>query len=158
MSISFPDYLNYVDATLIQNGFNTTMIPQVDRAFYKREFKMLTCRNETYCILKYIGDELVPERVQTISNVIFDYVAKLKKGDYLFCYPIIVTETISEEVRNFIKSYNNKHFSMFEFPVIMELSSGNLSYFTGTPMVGFAMYEGLRNNAKKWLQYQDLHL
>jgi hypothetical protein len=143
--LSAPEsYLNFVENTMIRNGFEPIQFSTDTRAYYKMDFRQ---SSEFYFILGRVKGTLTPEKVQAISQRTFNFVEKNKRANTLFCYPVIMTENIPVDVQKFIRSYNPKHLAQFEFPVIVDLSSRKLFYYPGTPLWGAAMYGTLRKNA-----------
>jgi predicted RNA-binding Zn-ribbon protein involved in translation (DUF1610 family) len=148
-------YLDFIDTNLTINGYAPIQFPEADKAFYKSESKLATATNEHYCIFKYLNEMLTPDKVRSTSEQVFRHAEGLKTGNVLYCYPVIVTDDAPSNVRDFIRSYKPKRFSKFEFPVIVELSSGELYYYTGTPLWGFAMYGSIRNNAELLFRFRE---
>jgi len=147
-------YLDFIDTNLITNGYTPIQIPEADKAFYRSEFRLVTATTEHYCIFRYFNETLTPDKVRSTSEQGFRHAEELKTGTNLRCYPVIVTDNVPSNVRDFIRSYNPKHFSAIEFPVIVELASGELYYYTGTPLYGFAVYGGIRNNAENLFRFR----
>jgi hypothetical protein len=151
-------YLASIDTVFLENGFESIQFPKADKAFYKIGSALNFLTTENYFIFKCVNEALSPENIQSISREIFDETAsRMKKNAFdlnrLICYPLIIVESANQDIKDFIKSYNPKHTSQFEFPVIIELSTGNLYYYTGTPLYGFAMYDGIRKSAELLFGY-----
>ena len=143
-------YINFVEGNLIRNGFEPVPFSQDIKAFYKRDFGRRS--SEFYFILGRVNGLLTPEKVEKISQRTFEYVSKRKQANKLFCYPVMVSEDVPADVQKFIRSYSPKHMAQFEFPVIVDLSSRNSYYYTGTPLWGGVMYHGIRENADALLK------
>lgn len=152
MTLTHEQYLAFIDVNMLANEFEPFSLPKVDRAFFKRDLNLITASTETYCIFKYFDSSLTPDRVKSISEQILAYTEQVKKGFTLYCYPVLVMDNVSGNVRTFIRSYCPKHFAKFEVPVILELYSKELFYYTGTPLWGAAMYKNIRKNIEKWFR------
>jgi len=137
-------YLSFIEDNLIRGGFELVLLPQGNKAFYKKESSR---SSEFYFIPGRVNGQLTPEKVEKISQKTFEYVSKNKRANTLYCYPVIVSEAVPAPAQKFIKSYNPKHMAQFEFPVIVDLSARKLFYYTGTPLWGGMMYRGIRENA-----------
>ncbi|MCI0448955.1 MAG: hypothetical protein L0Y79_04100 [Chlorobi bacterium] len=69
-------------------------------------------------------------------------------GAMLQVFPLIITENITAEPANFIKSsYCPKHFGAAEFPSVVVLNTGYVYYCTSTPLWGYAYYGGFRRDS-----------
>lgn len=67
-------------------------------------------------------------------------------GAMLQVFPLIITENISAELAQFIKTYCPKHFAASEFPSILDLNTNYLYYYPTTPIWGYAYYSGYRRD------------
>jgi len=149
----FESYQNSVAQQMMRNGFESIQFSPDTQAYYKKDFRSST---EFYFVLGRVNSVLKPEKVQAISQRTFDFVSKRKKANVLYCYPVIVAENIPAPAQKFIRSYNPKHFSQFEFPVIVDLSSRKLYYYTGIPIWGTLMYGPIRENADLLLGFPKM--
>jgi hypothetical protein len=69
-------------------------------------------------------------------------------GAMMQVFPLVITENISNELAEFIKSsYCPKHFAASEFPSIVDLATGYVYYYQVTPVWGYAYYNGYRRDS-----------
>ncbi|MDH5655153.1 MAG: hypothetical protein OEZ34_04560 [Spirochaetia bacterium] len=67
--------------------------------------------------------------------------------------PVIVSETTpSQETLNYIESGARKHFSLFEFPVIIDLQAGKAHYLRKTQLWGAFYYSDMRKAVSKFIE------
>jgi hypothetical protein len=72
-------------------------------------------------------------------------------GSSLVVYPVLLADAIPDELKEFISSYAPKHWSIVEFPAVVDLSSGDLVLFEKTPVWGAAYYRATRREAQDLL-------
>jgi len=72
-------------------------------------------------------------------------------GSSLVVYPVLVTDGISDELRRFASSYTPKHWSILEFPVVVDPGTGSLVLVEKTPAWGAAYYRKTRREAQELL-------
>ena len=75
----------------------------------------------------------------------------LQKG--VGIYPVMCQTAPNPEVISYTKRKPDAHFSAFALPCSVNLSTGWLEYLDKTPVWGMAMWRGIKNVAKKTLQY-----
>jgi hypothetical protein len=68
-------------------------------------------------------------------------------GAMLQVFPLIITENITNDVAQFMKSYCPKHFAASEFPSVVDLNTGYVYYYPTTPLWGYAYYSGYRRDS-----------
>jgi len=69
-------------------------------------------------------------------------------GAMLQVFPLIITENITNELADYVKSsYCPKHFAASEFPSVIDLNSGYVYYYQSTPVWGYAYYGGYRRDS-----------
>jgi hypothetical protein len=141
-------YMNFVDVNLRRNQFDLFPFSPKHVAYRNSEYNS---QRESFFIFEYVQHPLTVEKAREISQWIFKQTSRKKRSNALFCYPVILTETVSGDVQKFVQSYTPKHFGRFEFPVIVELSTGRLYYFGGSSIWGLAMYPELRKEAENIL-------
>jgi hypothetical protein len=66
-------------------------------------------------------------------------------GGALVTYPLMIVPRVPEELSRFLAGHAPAHWSAFEFPVVLDASTGSLHHYTGTPMWGMAYYAGFRS-------------
>lgn len=95
--------------------------------------------------------------IRSFSNQVYGYAGQHKSnklppglfGGY-WVFPVAIVESISESVINAIQNETPpKHWSSAEFPIVLDISSGKLYYFQGTPAWGAAYYGGFRQLASE---------
>ncbi len=106
-----------------------------------------------YICTKNIPDA-APESVQEFSSKMFNLAnrhrsgAPLGFGATIQVFPLIITENITNELANFIKSvYCPKHFAASEFPSVIDLNTGYVYFYQTTPVWGYAYYGGYRRDS-----------
>lgn len=72
-------------------------------------------------------------------------------GSSLVVYPVLVVDEASTELRRFAASYAPKRWSVMEFPVVVEGSSGSLLLLEKTPLWGSAYFRKTRREAQDLL-------
>lgn len=65
--------------------------------------------------------------------------------------PVIATSNPSDELIKYVESPPEKHWCIFEFPVLINLESGKTYYFQRTAFWGAFFFSDLRNIAQKYL-------
>jgi len=158
--VYLPDYLvlkdkksvsvvNDIKNNLIASGFVEVPFGQDLQAYYRKDLRNST---DSYIILEKSDDPPASEGIKTFSTRIFEGVRRMKHSNTLLCYPVLVCETIPEDIQKFIQSYNPRHFAQFEFPVLVDATSGELYFFKGTPVWRAVMYAVLRDYANSLLR------
>jgi hypothetical protein len=95
--------------------------------------------------LRAFGAEIVRSALEGKSRIPRGF------GSSLVVYPVLVTDGISDELRQFASSYTPKHWSILEFPVVVEPDTGNLVLVEKTPAWGAAYYRKTRREAQDLL-------
>jgi hypothetical protein len=74
--------------------------------------------------------------------------APLGFGAMLQVFPLIITEKITNELADFIKTkYCPKHYAASEFPSVIDLDTGYVYFYQTTPIWGYAYYSGYRRDS-----------
>ena len=68
-------------------------------------------------------------------------------GSSVVSYPVLVVDRATPELRTFAEQYVPKHWSVMDFPVVIELSTGPAISVTKTPAWGAAYYKKTRQEA-----------
>ena len=144
-------YMRYIQENLGRNQFEPFEFSPDHIAYKNSEFNLY---REYYFVFKFTNQPLTAEKVKTYSQQVFNQVARKKRSYALFCYPVLITETVPSSVQKFIKSYKKKHLARFEFPVVVELPSRKL-YYCGVSIWGITMYPELRKFATNMLQVPE---
>lgn len=126
-----------------------------DRA-YKRDrveatkFSKVNC----FCFIKYQNEPFNPIKFEQFSKESFNYAYKIRQGNpigifgSLIVYPCLIVEKATQEQIDFLGRYLNKHYAAFEFPSLVELSTGDLYCYPRTPMWGALYYDGFRKESR----------
>ena len=69
-------------------------------------------------------------------------------GSSMVVYPALVVEEAGPELRQFVAEHVPKHWSVLEFPVVVETRSGTLLSYAKTPIWGAAYYRKTRQQAQ----------
>jgi hypothetical protein len=75
----------------------------------------------------------------------------LGAGSSIVVYPVLLADGISQELTEFVESYVPKHWSIIEFPVVVQPSELRLTFATKTPFWGRAYYRKTRREAQNLL-------
>jgi len=62
--------------------------------------------------------------------------------------PVIAVDAVTPEIVSFVTSCPQKHWSLFEFPVLHDLSTGQIYFYQGTAMWGAFFFSDMRSMAK----------
>ncbi|WP_239638705.1 MULTISPECIES: hypothetical protein [Halorubrum] len=101
-----------------------------------------------------VGTADTPAEAASFSKAAFEYGLSVKSkfprglGGNLVVYPVVVTDT---DLTEWISEYAPKHWSAFEFPVVVYPSEGTVDYQHSTPMWGRIYYKGFRETANTTL-------
>ena len=102
-----------------------------------------------------VGTAETASQAQAFSEASFNYGLSLKSklprglGGNLVVYPVIVSET---GLIDWVQQYDPKHWSSFEFPVIIDPTEGTVDYYESTPLWGIIYYKGFRETAETILK------
>ncbi|MFT7578850.1 MAG: hypothetical protein ACI9MR_000511 [Myxococcota bacterium] len=99
-----------------------------------------------------------PEDFKTLFDASFKFGKKvnsvpLPRG-FQFGYlvvPIIAAHSFDQAALDYVTSAPSKHFSLFEFPVLVDLKTGKAHYFEKTGMWGAAFFSDLRKIAATYV-------
>ncbi len=65
--------------------------------------------------------------------------------------PVVIADTITDEVKEYVTSQPPKKWALFEFPVVCDANSEATYYFNGTPLAGCLYFSDLRNIVTKYI-------
>ena len=106
-----------------------------------------------FCFLKYENETYNSSKFQQFSSESFKYALTIRKGNplgfggTLVVYPCLIVEKATQEQINFLNGYVNKHYAACEFPSLLELSTGEVYFYSKTPMWGALYYKGYRKES-----------
>ncbi|WP_336331048.1 MULTISPECIES: hypothetical protein [unclassified Haloarcula] len=102
-----------------------------------------------------VGTAETAADAKSFSEAAFEYGLSVKSklprglGGNLVVYPVVVTES---DLAEWVEGYAPKHWSSFEFPVVVDLSEGTVAYNESTPLWGTIYYNGFRETAETTLK------
>jgi hypothetical protein len=65
--------------------------------------------------------------------------------------PVIVTLKLQPELAEYATARPRKHWSLFEFPVVVEADTGRVEYFRGTALWGGFYFSDMRQVAERFI-------
>jgi hypothetical protein len=71
-------------------------------------------------------------------------------GSSLVVYPLLLADGITDALREFVSEYAPKHWSVLEFPVVVEPATAKLIALERTPAWGSAYYKTTRRDVQDW--------
>lgn len=165
------NYLNSLDQWMVYFGFEKVILEDdmgMDRIYsrYKTDLSKFS-KSSTYCCVKYVEQGVDGNWMQQFSSNLFTFATRHRTGipigigGSLTVYPLLITESVSFDLAAFIKKYTPKHYSAFEFPVVLEFVNDNLYYLESTPMWGALYYSGFRKetfqlySVKAWKEISE---
>jgi hypothetical protein len=150
-------YLNSLDEWMKHFGFMKIEAEEnmgIDRVYSRNKVSVSKFGiSSTYAGVKYVENGVDANWMKQFGSNFFKYAYNHRKGmpvgigASLTVYPLLITESISFELAGFMKSYAPKHYSAFEFPVVLDFVHDNLYYLESTPMWGALYYSGFRKEA-----------
>ena len=157
MTSKIEQYYNLLDQWLKYFGFeqlNVHAEAGADKVYKRGRVEAVKFgKVDFYICTKHIAGAS-NNQVQDFSTKMFSLAnshrsgAPLGFGAMLQVFPLIITENITNELAEFIKSsYCPKHFAASEFPSVIDLSTGYVYYYQATPVWGYAYYGGYRRDS-----------
>lgn len=157
MQDKIQDYLNLLDQWLKFYSFNEIKVNEsagTDRVYLRSRIEAAKFGNVDFYVCAKHVPNVTPEWVKAYSSNMFSLAnrhrtgAPLGFGAMLQVFPLLITENITSETANFIKSsYCPKHFAASEFPSVIDLTTGYVYYYESTPIWGYAYYGGYRRDS-----------
>jgi hypothetical protein len=160
--MEFPDsaknYLDLLEQWMPYFGFSNLGVEPnwlFDRAYGRdrveaSKFSKVNC----FCFVKYQNEPYTPAKFEQFSKESFNYAYKIRQGNpigifgSLVVYPCLILEKATQEQIDFLGRYLNKHYASFEFPSLVETSTGNLYCYPRTPVWGALYYDGFRKECR----------
>lgn len=102
-----------------------------------------------------VGTAETASQARAFSEAAFEHGLSLKSrfprgvGGNLVVYPVVVSET---DLADWVQQYDPKHWSSFEFPVVVDPTEGTVDYYESTPWWGRIYYKGFRETAETTLK------
>ncbi|ELZ44701.1 hypothetical protein C463_07072 [Halorubrum californiense DSM 19288] len=98
-----------------------------------------------------VGTADAASQARAFSEAAFEHGLSLKSkfprglGGNLVVYPVVVSET---DLADWVRQYGPKHWSSFEFPVVVDPTEGTADYDESSPLWGGIYYKGFRKTAE----------
>ena len=139
------DYLNRCS-----NQFSNLEKIKIDQSLitvsYEEKFKIqwLATKLKIFSFIHYI-DKVDIGTIENYSSVCTKYASKKHRGlprgfqNGVVSFNVLISETVTDAAIDFVLSRPKKHFSLFEMPIIYDISRSKLYYYEGTPIWG-SMY------------------
>ena len=146
-------YLSGLGTRLEGQGYKPLENPEADGAWRQRKGSFLKFGVvDTFVVAKYLPrDTLDRDLFRGFCSGAFDFGLKNKVwlprgfGGTAVVHPVVVTDELDRDLCLFVEDeYCPKHWASFEFPVVHDLSSGRIHFYTKTPAWGAAYYRGMR--------------
>jgi hypothetical protein len=158
--VAWESFLPALDARLAHGCFRPCKrtVPELgaERCLRRRRFSLTKFGFvDTFVVAKRFDGPLAPQQFAAFSALAFRCGMANKIwlprgfGGTAVVYPLAVVRHLTPELRDYVSQYAPKHWASFEFPAVLELSTGQLACFDRTPMWGGAYYRGFRNEVRK---------
>ena len=143
--MTYKDYL-----TIISKRFSNMEEIKIDESLvtvsYEEKFKIqwVATKLKIFSFIHYI-DKVDIGTIENYSSVCTKYASKKHKGlprvlqNGVVSFNVLVSDFVTDEAIEFVTSRPKKHFSLFETPIIYDISRSKLYYYEGTPIWG-SMY------------------
>ena len=98
-----------------------------------------------------VGTAETAAQARAFSEAAFEHGLSLKSrfprglGGNLVVYPVVVSEA---DLADWVERYTPKHWSSFEFPVVVDPMEGTVDYDESTPLWGMIYYKGFKRTAE----------
>jgi hypothetical protein len=148
------NYLKMLDQWMIYFGFEKIELEDkmgLDRIYsrYRTDIAKFG-KSSTYSFVQFVEQGVDGNWMKQFSSNLFDFAYSHRKGlpiglgGTLTVYPLLITNSVSFNLASFLKTYTPKHYSAFEFPVVMDFVNDSLYYLESTPLWGSLYYSGFR--------------
>jgi hypothetical protein len=157
-------YLQHVTPKLRGAEFDEVMPPNFHlpgvkllTAYARRraELKLLGLV-DTVCVISRAHDGLSADDVKAYCQAVYKYAPGVKGGlpvgygRALKACTVLVGSRFSDEVRDFVRvRYAPEHTAACEFPILVELETGDITCYEKTPTWGLLIYNGLRDETER---------
>ncbi|MBV9241319.1 MAG: hypothetical protein JO314_04850 [Acidobacteria bacterium] len=126
-----------------RSGFELSKFGMVDRFFVFGE-----------------AEHLDAQTLQNFSTFAFNFANANKSnpmpnGFFMctFCFPVMITENLDPQLASYVQqNCPPKHWAAQELPAVFDLTTGQLAYFTSTPLWGAAYFAGMRSEIENNLR------
>jgi hypothetical protein len=156
MSEKIKNYFNLLGQWLKYYGFSEIKVNEAagaDKVYLRSRVEATKFGNVSFYICVKHIENATPDSLRDFSTKMFSLAHRhctgppLGFGAMLQVFPLVVTENISAEAAQFVKTYCAKHFAASEFPSIIDVNTGYLYFYPATPLWGYAYYSGYRRDA-----------
>lgn len=120
---------------------------QANLILHRKEFVIgMFSMVDTFYVIMQAPINLDQIRFQTFGKQVFQFALENKNpwprglGGGAVAYPVLIADSVPENVRLFAESYCPKHWASFEFPVLVDLSERSIYYYPNTPAWGAFYY------------------
>jgi hypothetical protein len=158
-------WLQYVSQKLAANRFQP-MKPEIYQpqgykyASSRSGFEMSKFGMAEYFFTFAEIPNLSPQSLKQFSSASFKFAISNKEVplpngffEAVFCFPVAITENLHPQTAEYVSDTTpEKHWAAFEMPVVMDLTSKQLHYFSKTPIWGAAYFSGFRRMIDKNLR------
>jgi hypothetical protein len=161
------EYLTALDQWMQYYGFTNMEIQpglEVERFFWKTATVASKIGlSDRYCFIKHVPDNITAQFAKSYSSALYNYAYLHKQTlgrffrSMMMVFPVLIVDKASQELVNFIHSYQTNKFKSVEFPCLIELSTGNIYYYEKTPLWGALYYNGFRQDAYKFFSPNAWH-
>ncbi|WP_034536264.1 hypothetical protein [Carnobacterium inhibens] len=143
--MDYNDYLNSISERF-SNMEEIKIGESLVTVSYEEKFKIqwVATKLKIFSFIHYI-DKIDIDTIENYSSVCTKYASKKHKGlprglqNGVVSFNVLVSEFVTDEAIEFVTSRPKKHFSLFETPIIYDVSRSKLYYYEGTPIWG-SMY------------------
>ena len=160
MSTKLEQYCDLLDQWLKYFGFeqlNVHAEAGADKVFRRSRVEAAKFgKVDFYVCTKYIPGAN-NSLVQDFSSKMFSLASRHRSGAplgfgaMLQVFPLVITENITNELADFLKSkYCPKHYAASEFPSVIDLNTGYVYFYQSTPIWGYAYYNGYRRDSNNF--------
>jgi hypothetical protein len=156
MSERLSSYLGLLDQWLKYYGFGEIKVNEqagADKVYFRERVEATKFGQVSFYIcVKHIPNA-TNDAVRNFSSSMKTLANRHRTGPplgfgaMLQVFPLVITENITNELAQFIKTYCPKHFAASEFPSVVDLSTGYVYYYPSTPIWGYAYYSGYRRDS-----------
>lgn len=131
------------------------LTPAIFEAYSKHVFELALAQRRW---VHFLSHQRLPATIREnaflhdLYYTLFNSNSLIESG--VIAHPIVVTDVATDALRSFVGGYLPIHWGASEFPVAVELASGNVFYARRTPLWGMLFYAGFRRQAESLFRPQ----